>query len=134
MALLGAMALPATASAGTVEVTSDSVGDYDVGTSIQFDGAPRETNKVTVTSAGGGVVVRDSETPLTPGKGCTAIDASSAQCPGSADVPIAGAFVKLGDGNDTAKVIVQGWVVLSVDGGGGGDLIDVSQAKQVTDA
>lgn len=73
IALAAALAsLPTTASAATVAKD---------GANLNFNAAAGEVNRLTVSLAGGAYTVDDPGAALTPGAGCTVVDANTATCP-----------------------------------------------------
>jgi Ca2+-binding RTX toxin-like protein len=125
LALLTAILLaPATADAATVTVTQNTV---------QFVAAPGELNQVVVTFQAGGqpVTVRDGGgAPLTPSGGCTAIDAVSASCAGTA---ITAARLDLGDNNDSLTTFAPEVGTVDVTGGPGIDTLAGGRGSDVLD-
>jgi Ca2+-binding RTX toxin-like protein len=74
---------------GTVEVRGNG--------ELIFTAAAGKTNDVTVRPSGDDLLVRDTGDTLTPGSGCTAVDANTARCTGALRV-----LMDLGDRNDVA--------------------------------
>jgi Ca2+-binding RTX toxin-like protein len=146
LALLLLLAFPAAAGAATASVQpyveppdTDPFGSCSrymmcPPDMLVFDGAPGETNQVTVTEESEGFqrlryVVRDDGAPVQAGAGCRQVDAGTVECTAATVGP-----VRLGDGDDrlTARSAQawggQGADVLSVEfgrleGGGGGDVL-----------
>jgi Ca2+-binding RTX toxin-like protein len=77
---------------GTVEVRT---GNANAGNGMVFTAAAGKANDVTVTVSGGDLLISDAGDDITPGSGCTAVDANTARCTGAVYV-----LMDLGDGND----------------------------------
>lgn len=108
LATVGALALPAIASAGTISV------DPDAG-SLQFAAAPGEVNDVQVLQTGDGFL-RDLGAPLIAGAGCTLLADAAGDC------GFVGSYgVSLGDRGDHADITVPG--ALSILAGPGADSV-----------
>ncbi|MEY2426387.1 MAG: hypothetical protein QOI61_1959, partial [Actinomycetota bacterium] len=90
---LALLVLPASASAGTLAVDDRTA---------TFTAAPGEANAVTYATTGSdkaiALVIADTGAPVTPGDGCTAVDANTVSCPAR---QIESLKVALGDGSDT---------------------------------
>ena len=94
---------PATAFAGAVTATRCSYYDRECTTSTIFTAAPGERNDVTYSPEPTGTTVRDAGAPVTPGRGCVALDAHAARCSGF-DVRL-----DLGDGDDPPRPRAGPW-------------------------
>ncbi len=68
------------------------------GAQLVFTAAPGKNNVVTVSPSGGDLLVHDGEDTISPGTGCTAVDANTARCSGASFV-----VLDVGDGDDTAS-------------------------------
>jgi Ca2+-binding RTX toxin-like protein len=161
-AVVGALAcVPAAAQAGTVsveETPAEATFAAATNSVVHFAAGPGEDNVVTITRAEPEpdteppppttvVIVRDAGAPLTPGAGCSAIDANTAACtmhswhsqeyeycghdcynqiPGTAWRD--GERIELGDGNDLFASSIEAaepertWPI-EVDGGSGNDQV-----------
>ena len=82
----------ATAAASTVQVD---------GSSITYDAAPGEANRLTVTQWYGTLTFTDSGATVGAGPGCTAVSSTKATCPSAGVAVLA---LSTGDMNDTASV------------------------------
>lgn len=94
------------------------------GATVDFVGAPGESNGLEVSMVGGGNTTRvyDRQVPLTAGLGCNQVDANTADCPGPpdaihADLGDVGDSAYFGDELDPAAVSVP----VTVLGGPGND-------------
>lgn len=65
---------------------------------IVFTARPGKNNVVTVSLSGGDLLIHDGGDAISPGTGCTAVDAGTARCSGTG-----GIVLELGDGNDVAS-------------------------------
>jgi Ca2+-binding RTX toxin-like protein len=105
LAVLCFLALPGTALAGSIAVTSSG--------SLTFFAQVGEVNDLTVTqTASTDYTVQDAGAPITPGDGCITVDPNTVSCSGAADV-----FLSLVDGDDRAVLDIE---VPSQDFGGDG--------------
>jgi Ca2+-binding RTX toxin-like protein len=108
-----------TATAATAFVAPSD--KFDDAAAVFFVADPGETNHVTIDLDFHdlvGIVIRDTGTTITPGAGCSSLDANAVECVGSDGVIEA----ELGDGDDFLSVDVGGRTVLR--GGDGDDRID----------
>jgi hypothetical protein len=110
---LALLALPASASAATVEVVP--------GGQVRYRADPRERNRALITVAADSVVISD-EVDLHAGSGCTAAGLRSVRCTltpnGTRSVR-----VWLGDASDRARVAGSVGAAVTFDGGPGDDRI-----------
>lgn len=113
------LAVPAGASAATVDLAYNQ---------LHYVAALGEANDVTITQVDPlAVVVTDANAPVTAGKGCVAVDTSSARCTPDSAGPVY-AWVDSGDGNDIIRAFGVG---LSAHAGGGDDRVTGGQAANV---
>jgi Ca2+-binding RTX toxin-like protein len=115
LAVVGTLALAATASASTLAV--------DPGGVLRFDAAKGEANNVDLRDGGGQTTVTDSGSIIHAGNGCTQITPHEASCPlpggfGDQDV-----VMTLADRNDVARASKFLFGRIAVDGGAGSDTI-----------
>ena len=115
LAIVGALALAATASASTLAV--------DRGGVLRFDAAKGETNNVDLRDGGGQTTVTDSGSIIHAGNGCSQVTPHEASCPlpggfGDQDV-----VMTLADRNDVARASKLLFGRIAVDGGAGNDTI-----------
>jgi outer membrane protein OmpA-like peptidoglycan-associated protein len=118
-----ALALPAVSLAGTAEVR---------GGTIRYTAPAGEGNAVTLMlfgGAGGTYRVMDAGHPVTPGPGCSAVDANTAQCP---DTGVSSYEVDLGDGNDSFANLANALPGVA-HGGDGDDFLYGGQGADVLD-
>jgi Ca2+-binding RTX toxin-like protein len=116
LAIVGALALAAGASASTLAV--------DRGGTLRFDAAKGEANNVDLRDGGGQTTVTDSGSIIHAGNGCTQVTPHQASCPlpmgfGPQDV-----IMKLGDRNDVASAFKVSFGRVAIDGASGDDTID----------
>ena len=78
---------------GTVRI--EGTGE---GTTLVFRAAAGKANDVVVTRSGGDVLLSDAGDTVTPGSGCTVVDADTARCTGAVRV-----VMDLGDWDDVAS-------------------------------
>ena len=137
LALLLLLALPASASASKVSVVMADGCQGDVACSkyggappvpiTTFQGAPGETNRVSVSRAGNAFVIRDDGAVLAAEAPCTAVDEHGARCPVTEDFQgLHGFAALLGDGDDTFAVAGALRVGTELSGGDGKDFIEGS--------
>jgi Ca2+-binding RTX toxin-like protein len=108
LALLGALALPATASAGTASIT---------GSTLTYSAAAGEENDLTIETAGANFRVRDNTAPVTAGAGCTQRSPHRVNCL-TAGVTLIEVLAK---DQDDAVQLLTGTVDANLNGGSGGD-------------
>jgi Ca2+-binding RTX toxin-like protein len=125
--LLGPLALLAGALAGCGPTGGQvSVADSGVNTYLVFTAAGGQDNVVTVTENGAFVLVSDAGDTITPGDGCTRVDADTASCTRPDFLTM-----NLGDGDDEAtnntdypsNLIVFGTEARGIRGGPGNDTL-----------
>lgn len=111
--------LPAPASAGTIDsLTFDCArSDRECNRPVLYRAAPGERNDVTYSVDATGTTVHDAGAPVTPLRGCVAVDAYTARCGPS---PLA---LELGDGDDRAAPPASLAPAVSIDGGAGDDVL-----------
>src|SRR5918995_211976 len=144
LALVLLLAVPSAASASKLSVVLADGCQGDLACSkyggappvpiTTFQGAPGEANRVSVSRAGGDLVVRDDGTVLTPEAPCAAVDEHSARCPvteGSYGLHGFGAL--LGDGDDTLAIAGDMRVETELSGGDGKDVIEGSDGNDAID-
>jgi Ca2+-binding RTX toxin-like protein len=115
LAIVGTLALAATASASTLAVDGGGV--------LRFDAAKGEANNVDLRDGGGQTTVTDSGSIIHAGNGCTQVAPHEAACPlpggfGDQDV-----IMTLADRNDVARAFKFSFGHVAVDGGAGNDTI-----------
>ena len=118
LAIVGALALAASASASTLAV--------DRGGTLRFDAAKGETNNVDLRDGGGQTTVTDSGSIIHAGSGCTQVTPHEASCPlppGFAGQDVA---MTLADRNDVARAFKVSFGRVAIDGGAGNDTISDS--------
>ena len=108
---------PATALAGTLTATRCPSYDRECVASATYTAAPGERNDVIWVQDQDGTSVRDYGAPVTPGRGCVAVDPNAARCP-AWDLRVA-----LGDGDDRASPVSRSLGRIGIEGGPGDDLI-----------
>jgi Ca2+-binding RTX toxin-like protein len=118
LAIVGGLALAASASASTLAV--------DSGGTLRFDAASGETNNVDLRDGAGQTTVTDSGSIIHAGNGCTQLTPHQASCPlpggfGDQDV-----VMTLADRNDAARAFKVGFGHIAIDGGAGNDTISDS--------
>jgi hypothetical protein len=112
-------ALPATASAASVEVEGVFYKADHLGDRVVYRAGSGETNKVELTTEGAGVIVTD-QVPIAPGPGCASEAATTVRC--SITERLSTSFaVSLSDGNDEARMVNA--ANASLNGGAGDDLL-----------
>jgi Ca2+-binding RTX toxin-like protein len=122
--VLGVLVSAAPAAAGTVELRDTGPIAHTPGDvyEVVFEAAPGESNIVSVSAGPGGVFVRDTGTPVTPGAFCTqGIDGVSCS-PAVGGFVTGPAVVDLGDGDD--RLAVEG-ISATVRDGPGDDVIEI---------
>src|SRR5215207_2865749 len=108
--LLAALLLAPAADAATVSISSERFpalgGDSLLVHTLLVEAAPGEANAMTVTRAGGAMLVSDAGPIPTAGKGCAVAGPGAVRCAtsGSADVVRVEATIRLGDGDDRLTV------------------------------
>jgi Ca2+-binding RTX toxin-like protein len=118
LAIVGALALAASASASTLAV--------DRGGTLRFDAAKGETNNVDLRDGAGQTTVTDSGSIIHAGSGCTQVTPHEASCPlppGFAGQEVA---MTLADRNDVARAFKVSFGRVAIDGGTGNDTISDS--------
>jgi Ca2+-binding RTX toxin-like protein len=116
LAIVGGLALAASASASTLAV--------DGGGTLRFDAAKGEANNVDLRDGAGQTTVTDSGSIIHAGNGCTQVSPHQASCPlppGFAGQDVA---MKLGDRNDAARAFKVSFGHVAIDGASGDDTID----------
>jgi Ca2+-binding RTX toxin-like protein len=118
LAIVGGLALAASASASTLAV--------DSGGTLRFDAARGEANNVDLRDGAGQTTVTDSGSIIHAGNGCTQVTPHQASCPlpggfGDQDV-----VMTLADRNDAARAFKVGFGHIAIDGGAGNDTISDS--------
>lgn len=114
LAIVGALALAASASASTLAVS---------GGVLRFDAARGEANNVDLRDGGGQTTVTDSGSVIHAGAGCTQVTPHEASCPlppGFAGQDVA---MTLADRNDVAHAFKVSFGHIAIDGGAGNDTI-----------
>jgi RTX calcium-binding nonapeptide repeat (4 copies) len=119
------LAMPASAGAARVELDLESsqLGSETL-ENLEYVGDPGERNKLTLRFDGEDVYELSDPAGITPGRGCSLVtptDSTRARCvqsPGG--TTLGGVLVRLGDGNDRARIFGAGAVVL---GGAGSDVL-----------
>jgi Ca2+-binding RTX toxin-like protein len=114
LAIVGALALAASASASTLAVS---------GGVLRFDAARGEANNVDLRDGGGQTTVTDSGSIIHAGAGCTQVTPHEASCPlppGFAGQDVA---MTLADRNDVAHAFKVSFGHIAIDGGAGNDTI-----------
>ena len=118
LAIVGMLALAASASASTLAV--------DSGGTLRFDAAKGEANNVDLRDGGGQTTVTDSGSIIHAGNGCTQVTPHQASCPlpgGFGDQNVA---MTLADRNDVARAFKVSFGHIAIDGGAGNDTISDS--------
>jgi Ca2+-binding RTX toxin-like protein len=122
--VLGMLVPAAPAAAGTVELRNTGPIAHTPGDvyEVVFEAGAGESNVVSMSAGPGGVLVRDTRTPLTAGPFCTqGIDGVS--CSPAVGGFVSGpAVVDLGDGDD--RLAVEG-IIANVRDGPGDDVIEI---------
>jgi Ca2+-binding RTX toxin-like protein len=118
LAVVGGLALAASASASTLAV--------DSGGTLRFDAAKGEANNVDLRDGAGQTTVSDSGSIIHAGTGCTQVTPHQASCPlpggfGDQDV-----VMSLGDRNDVASAFKVSFGRITIDGGTGNDTVSDS--------
>jgi Ca2+-binding RTX toxin-like protein len=108
LALLGALALPATASAATASIT---------GSTLTYSAVAGEENDLTIETSGANFRVRDNTAPVTAGAGCTQRSPHRVNCL-TAGVTLIEVLAK---DQDDAVQLLTGTVDANLNGGSGGD-------------
>jgi Ca2+-binding RTX toxin-like protein len=108
VALLGALALPASASAGTASIA---------GSTLTYSAASGEENDLTIETAGANFRVTDNTAPVTASAGCTQRSPHRVNCL-TAGVTLIEVLAK--DQDDTV-LLLTGTVDANLNGGSGGD-------------
>jgi Ca2+-binding RTX toxin-like protein len=114
LAIVGALALAASASASTLAVS---------GGVLRFDAARGEANNVDLRDGAGQTTVTDSGSVIHAGAGCTQVTPHEASCPlppGFAGQDVA---MTLADRNDVAHAFKVSFGHIAIDGGAGNDTI-----------
>lgn len=117
-AALAFVALPTSASAGTLAVTGD--------VHLRYTAAPGERNDVTVTADGAMVTLVDAGAPTVAGEGCTGGGAAGAPVTCSRSAPFVFLALELGDEadtGDTTELDPASGVGVRVEAGRGADLV-----------
>jgi hypothetical protein len=116
--VLSALPVPA-ASAGTIDsLTFDCAGDdRECNRPVLYRAAAGERNEVTYSLDATGTTVHDAGAPVTPLRGCVAVDANTARCGPS---PLS---LELGDGDDRAAPASGIAAAASIAGGAGDDVL-----------
>lgn len=105
------LALPATASAGTIDYEI-----YESGSVVQYIGSPGEENDVTFGGTAHHVRIHDAGAPIVPSPGvCETIDEHTVTCDAEDE-----AEAYLFDGDDRARILEGAWAG-GLDGGEGDD-------------
>jgi hypothetical protein len=103
LALLVLCSAPAGAQAATVTVREAPGDGRSPGSAeLTFAAAAGERNVVALARSGGAYLVRDTGAPLTPGAGCSSLDANTARC--SSTVAITTEEIDAGDLDDVVRV------------------------------
>lgn len=127
LAVLALCAVPAAAPGATVNVRETPPSSGDSGSAqLEFTAAPGELNVVTLVADAARIayVVRDTGAPLTPGAGCSAVDANTATC--SSIRLFTGATIDVGDLDDrvtTPLTSQASAATMRILGGAGHDLL-----------
>ncbi len=129
LVIAAALALtPSSAFAGTITATRCPSWDRECTQLATYAAAPGERNDATyVQEAGQGVTVRDAGAPVTPGRGCVALDTHAARC-SAWDLKL-----ELGDGDDRAAPLGPGTSRVSVIAGPGDDHVTGGEAREWLD-
>ena len=115
LAIVGALALAASASASTLAV--------DGGGILRFDAAKGEANNVDLRDGGGQTTVTDSGSVIHAGNGCTQVTPHEASCPLPGGFGDQNVVMTLADRNDVARAFKFLFGRIAIDGGAGNDTI-----------
>jgi Ca2+-binding RTX toxin-like protein len=115
LAIVGGLALAASASASTLAV--------DSGGTLRFDAARGEANNVDLRDGGGQTTVTDSGSIIQAGNGCTQVTPHQASCPLPGGFGDQNVVMTLADRNDAARAFKVGFGHIAIDGGAGNDTI-----------
>jgi Ca2+-binding RTX toxin-like protein len=116
LAIVGALALAAGASASTLAVDGGGV--------LRFDAARGETNNVNLRDGGGQTTVTDSGSVIHAGNSCTQVTPHEASCPLPAGFGGQDVAINLADRNDVARAFKVSFGRVAIDGEAGNDTID----------
>jgi len=114
---------PSTAFAGSISATRCPSGARGCSQLATYAAAPGERNDVSYVQEVAGITVRDAGAPVTPGRGCVALDAHAARCSAS-DLTL-----ELGDGDDRAAPSGRHVSTVSVIAGSGDDQVMGGEAR-----
>ena len=126
-ALTAAIVLAEPAAAGTLTVTVCPSYDRECVAVATYTAAPGERNDVIFVQDRDGTSVRDYGAPVTPGRGCVAVDAYAARCP-AWDLRLS-----LGDGDDRASPVSRSLGRVGIQAGPGDDLVTGGERGDVLD-
>jgi Ca2+-binding RTX toxin-like protein len=115
LAIVGGLALAASASASTLAV--------DSGGTLRFDAARGEANNVDLRDGGGQTTVTDSGSIIQAGNGCTQVTPHQASCPLPGGFGDQNVVMTLADRNDAARAFKVSFGHIAIDGGAGNDTI-----------
>jgi Ca2+-binding RTX toxin-like protein len=115
LAVVGGLALAASASASTLAVS---------GGTLRFDAAKGEANNVDLRDGAGQTTVTDSGSIIHAGAGCTQVTPHEASCPLPPGFEAQDVVMKLGDRNDVARAFKVNFGHVAIDGAAGDDTID----------
>jgi Ca2+-binding RTX toxin-like protein len=118
LAIVGALALAASASASTLAV--------DRGGTLRFDAGRGEANNVDLRDGAAQTTVTDSGSIIHAGNGCTQVSPHEASCPLPGTFGPQNVAMTLGDRDDDARAFKFSLGSVAVDGGTGADTIDDS--------
>ncbi len=116
-----------------------SVGPESYGGRLQFDAVNGRSNSITVSVGDQGtlgrptsLLLRDSRNPVTPGSGCTRVDANTVRCSAGTIFGFGDQLIRLGDGNDSYASSVA--VASTVHAGAGNDTVSAGASTNEIDA
>jgi RTX calcium-binding nonapeptide repeat (4 copies) len=119
LAVAGGAATTAPAHAATAGTSAAGGGVVD------YAAARSEANQLTASLSGATITLSDAGATIAPRAGCTAVDAHTVRCAGSA------VSTALGDGDDTATV--TGALPAHLDGGAGADRLTGGSGSDTLD-